>query len=154
MREAALAWVRERDAADALAHQSAEAEHLLGLPASPDVGATSSGSAGPNVSHTTVIWHDPTNPLVAQLQYKAGVSRTSVSLFRSSSNLSRLPTPASEIWSSSHFAATPDDHVLIDASVTVQTPTWLRLDSIVLSWILRTISLDLHDLVRNSARRA
>jgi hypothetical protein len=32
----------------------------------------------------------------------------------------------------------------------------MRLDSIVLSWILRMISLDLHDLVRNSAdaRRA
>jgi hypothetical protein len=49
-----------------------------------------------------------------------------------------------------------DDHVLIDASVAVQSPSWLRLNSIVLSWILGTISLDLHDLVRNSpdARRA
>jgi len=49
-----------------------------------------------------------------------------------------------------------DDHVLIDASVAAQTPLWLRLDSVVLSWILLTISLDLHDLVRNSldARRA
>jgi hypothetical protein len=49
-----------------------------------------------------------------------------------------------------------DDHVLVDASVAVQTSAWLRLDSIVLSWILGTISLDLHDLVRTSpdARRA
>jgi hypothetical protein len=49
-----------------------------------------------------------------------------------------------------------DDHVLVDASVAVQTPSWLRLDSIVLSWILGMISLDLHDLVRTSpdARRA
>jgi hypothetical protein len=28
---------------------------------------------------------------------------------------------------------------------------WLRLDSIVLSWILGTISLDLHDLVLNTS---
>jgi hypothetical protein len=48
-----------------------------------------------------------------------------------------------------------DDHVLVDASTVVQTP-WLCLDSIVLSWILWTISLDLHDLVRNTtdARQA
>jgi hypothetical protein len=51
---------------------------------------------------------------------------------------------------------TLDDHVLVDASTAVQTPSWLRLDSIVLSWILGTISLDLHDLVRNTtdARQA
>jgi len=35
-------------------------------------------------------------------------------------------------------------------SALVRTPSWLRLDSIVLSWILGTISLDLHDLVRNT----
>ena len=34
---------------------------------------------------------------------------------------------------------------------TVQTASWLRLDSIVLSWIMGTISLDLHDLVRNTS---
>ena len=49
-----------------------------------------------------------------------------------------------------------DDHVLVDATSTVPTPSCLRLDSIVLSWILGTISLDLHYLVRNtpSARGA
>jgi hypothetical protein len=43
-----------------------------------------------------------------------------------------------------------DDHVLADPPVTAQSPSWLRLDSIVLSWIIGTISLDLHDLVRNT----
>jgi len=43
-----------------------------------------------------------------------------------------------------------DDHVLVDASTAVQTPSWLRIDSFVLSWILETISLDFHDLVRNT----
>ena len=52
---AALAWERERDAADALARQIAEAEQLLGVPASPDTGTTPSGSAGPRASHTAVI---------------------------------------------------------------------------------------------------
>jgi hypothetical protein len=64
-REAALAWEHERDAADALALQIAEAEQFLGLLASPDVGTTSSGSAA-------VIWHDPADPLVAQLHYQVG----------------------------------------------------------------------------------
>ena len=68
VREAAIAWERERDAADALARQIAEAEQLLGLPASADVGATSSGSAGNRVANTAaVLWHDPADPLVTQL---------------------------------------------------------------------------------------
>jgi len=72
VRAAALAWERERDAADALARQIAEAEQLLIIPTSHDVGATSSGSTGPRVSHTAVIWHDPADPLVVQLHYQAG----------------------------------------------------------------------------------
>jgi hypothetical protein len=49
-----------------------------------------------------------------------------------------------------------DDHVLLNTMGEIQTPSWLRLDSIVLSWILGMISLDLHDLIRNtlSARGA
>ena len=35
VREAAIAWERKRDASDALARQIADAEQLLGLPASP-----------------------------------------------------------------------------------------------------------------------
>jgi hypothetical protein len=46
VRAAALAWERERDAADALARQIAEAEQLLISPASQDAGATSSDSSG------------------------------------------------------------------------------------------------------------
>ena len=93
MRQAAIAWERERDAADALVRQIADAEQLLGLPASPEVGAMSSGSAGPCVAHTTVIWHDPADPLVAQLHYQAGGSRTSGSWSRSSSSQSPCNTP-------------------------------------------------------------
>jgi len=51
VREAAIAWERERDVADALARQVAEAKQILGIPASPDVEATS--SAGSRVAHTT-----------------------------------------------------------------------------------------------------
>ena len=68
VREAAIAWERERDAADALARQIADAEQLLGLPALANVGATSAGSAGHRVTHTAaVLWHDPADPLVTQL---------------------------------------------------------------------------------------
>jgi len=63
VRDAAIAWERERDAADALARQVAEAEQILGIPASPDVGATSlagprvahTAAAGPRVAHTAVL---------------------------------------------------------------------------------------------------
>jgi hypothetical protein len=43
-----------------------------------------------------------------------------------------------------------DDHILDDPTPVVQTPSWQRLDSIVLSWILGTISVDLHNFVRNT----
>ena len=72
MREAAFTWERERDAANALARQITEAEQLLGVPASPNARTTSSGSAGPRMSHTAVLWHDPTDSFVAQLHYQAG----------------------------------------------------------------------------------
>jgi hypothetical protein len=62
-------WERERDVADALARQIAEAEQLLASPASHDAGATSFASSGRHVSHTAVLWHDPTDPLVTQLHY-------------------------------------------------------------------------------------
>jgi hypothetical protein len=72
VRAAALAWERERDAADALACQIAEAEQRLVHPTYHDPGATFSGSTGHRVSTTAVLWHDPTDPLVAQLHYQAG----------------------------------------------------------------------------------
>jgi hypothetical protein len=71
--EATITWERERDAADALSRQIAEAKQPLGLPASPDVGATSSDSTSHHVAHTAaVLWDDPADPLVAQLHYQAG----------------------------------------------------------------------------------
>jgi len=36
-----------------------------------------------------------------------------------------------------------DDHVLLDTSAEDRDPAWQRLDSIVLSWIFGTLSLDL-----------
>ena len=149
VRAAALTWERERDAADALARQIAEAEQLLVLPASPDVGATSSGSTGhacPTPRSSSTIrpirtWRNSTT--------RPGVSKTSAS-FRSSSSLSHLlrplaghgphppplrprrPHPRRRLGRGPDpLMAAPRQHVL--------------------SWILGTISLDLHDLVRNSA---
>jgi hypothetical protein len=50
-----------------------------------------------------------------------------------------------------------DDHVLVDSPIEARDVAWLRLNSIALSWIFGTISLDLHDLVRThggTARQA
>jgi len=148
---------RERDAADALARQIAEAEQLLVLPTSYDTAATSSGSTGHRASHTTVIWHDPADPHVAQLHYQAGGVqniRLLVPVVLEPESPSYARWRDLVLLTLRRYAL--DDHVLVDASVAVQTSSWLRLDSVVLSWIIGTISLDLHDLVRNSAdaRRA
>ena len=43
---------------------------------------------------------------------------------------------------------TLDDHVLLDTLIEARDAVWLRLDSVAMSWIYRTISLDLQDLVR------
>jgi hypothetical protein len=42
-----------------------------------------------------------------------------------------------------------DDHFLSDPTDVAPTAAWVRLDSIVLTWIVGTISVDLHSLLRN-----
>jgi hypothetical protein len=140
-------WERERDATDALARQIAEAEQLLASPASQDAAATSSALLGRRVSHTAVLWHDPADPLVTQLHYQAGGLqniRLLVLIVLEPKSPSYAHWRDLVLLTLRRYAL--DDHVLVDASVAIQTP----------SWILGTISLDLHDLVRNSpdARRA
>ena len=49
------------------------------------------------------------------------------------------------------------DHILLDKPVEARDVVWLRLDSVAMSWIFGTISLDLQDLVRThggTARQA
>jgi hypothetical protein len=109
------------------------------------------------VSTTALLWHDPTDPLVAQLHYQAkGVQniRLLVPVVLEPESPSYARWRDLVLLTLRRYAL--DDHVLVDASVTAQTPSWLRLNSIVLSWIIGTISLDLHDLVRNTpdARQA
>ena len=69
---AALAWERERAAADASALRVAEAEHFLrvssGQPVVPEPGASSSRQAPPAGSRAR---YDPTDPMVAQLHLQA-----------------------------------------------------------------------------------
>jgi len=135
VREAAIVWERERDVVDALARQIAEAEQLLGLPASADVGATSSGSAGHRVAHTAAgLWHDPADPHVVQLHYQAGGVQNirllvPVVLEPESSSYARWRDLV--LLTLRRYAL--DDHVLLDTAGAVPTPSWLRLDSIVLS---------------------
>jgi hypothetical protein len=156
-------WERECEAADAITAQIAAAEQLLASPAAHDGGATSSDTVGgvygvPTVPTVgtgprtipTVLWHDPTDPLVAQLHLQA----------RSVQNI-RLMVPVVLEPESLIYARwrdlllltlrryVLDDHVLCDPTGMAPTVAWVRLDSIVLTWIMGTISVDLHSLLRN-----
>ena len=96
---AALAWERERAAADASALRVAEAEHFLRvssgqLPVDPEPGASSSRQAPPAGSGAR---YDPTDLMVAQLHLQAAGVQNIRAL------VSILLDPAS----SSPFAATP-----------------------------------------------
>jgi hypothetical protein len=161
--EAALVWEREREAADAITAQIAAAEQLLASPATHDGRVPSSNTMGgvygvppaPTVGTEprtipTVLWHDPADPLVAQLHSQAG----------SVQNI-RLMVPVVLEPESSSYARwrdlllltlrryALDDHVLCDPVGVAPTAVWVRLDSIVLTWIVGTISVDLHSLLRN-----
>jgi hypothetical protein len=152
-----LAWQRERDAAATLDRQIAEVEQLLAQSSGAQPGATSSGSSGHRTSTTVVLRHDPADPLVTQLHYQAG----GVQNIRLLVQVVLDPeSPSYPRWRDQVLLTprryTLDDHVLDEPTTGVRTPSWLRLDSIVLSWILGTITSDLQDLLRNttSARQA
>jgi hypothetical protein len=128
-----VAWERERDAADALAHQIADAEHLLTHHTHHDIDASTS-STGHRASATAVLWHDPADPLVAQLHYQAGGVqniRLLVLVVLEPKSPSYARWRDLVLLTLRRYAL--DDHVLADAPVTAQSPSWLRLDSIVLS---------------------
>jgi hypothetical protein len=162
LREAALVWEHEREAADAIAAQIAAAEQLLASPAAHDSGVTSSATVGgvygvptaPIVrtgprTIPTVLWHDPTDPLVALLHLQAG----SVQNIRLMVPVVLEPeSPSYARWRDllltlRRYAL--DDHVLCDPTGVAPTAAWVRLDSIVLTWIVGTISVNLHSLLRN-----
>jgi hypothetical protein len=163
LREAALMWQREREAADAIAAQIAAAEQLLASPAAHDGGATSSDTVGGvygvptaltvgTVPRTipTMLWNDPTDPLVAQLHLQTG----SVQNIRLMVLVVLEPeSPSYACWRDllllTRCRYALDDHVLCDPTGVAPTAAWVRLDSIVLTWIVGTISIDLHSLLRN-----
>ena len=157
---AALAWERERAAAEASALRVAEAEHFLcvssgQLPVNTEPGAASSRKAPPAGSRAR---YDPTDPMVAQLHLQAaGVQNiralVSVLLDPASSSYGRWRDQV--LLTLRCYAL--DDHVLVDSPIEVRDVAWLRLDSVAMSWIFGTISLDLQDLVRThggTARQA
>jgi hypothetical protein len=156
-------WEREREAADAIAAQITAVEQLLASLAAHDGGATSSDTTGgvygvptaPTIGTRprtipAVLWHDPTDPLMAQLHLQAG----------SVQNI-RLMVPVVLEPESPPYARCQDlllltlrryaldDHVLCDPTGVAPNAAWVRLDSIVLTWIMGTISVDLHSLLRN-----
>ena len=155
---AALASERERSQADALALRVAKAEHYFRVssgqqPVVPEHG-TSSHQAPPSGSGPR---HDPTDPMVAQLHlHAAGVQNiralVTVLLDPTSSSYGRWRNP---VLALRRYAL--DDHVLLDMPIEARDGVWLRLNSVVMSWIFGTISLDLQGLVRthgDTARQA
>ena len=156
---AALAWERERAAADASALRVTEAEHFLrvssGQPVVPEHGASSSHQAPPAGSGAR---YDPVDPMVAQLHLQAaGVQNiralVTVLLDPTSNSYGRWRDQV--LLALRRYAL--DDHVLVDSPIEAQDVVWLRLDSVAMSWIFGTISLDLQDLVRThggTARQA
>jgi hypothetical protein len=159
VRVAALAWERERGTADALALRVAEAERFLrissGQPVDPEHGTSSSFQAPPAGSGAR---YAPTDPMIAQLHLQAaGVQNiralVSVLLDPASSSYSRWRDQV--LLTLSRYAL--DDHVLVDSPIEARDVAWLRLDSVAMSWIFGTISLDFQDLFRThggTARQA
>jgi hypothetical protein len=147
LREAALAWEREREAADAIAAQIAAAEQHLASPAAHDGGATSSDTMGgvygvptaPTVGTgprtiPTVLWHDPADLLVAQLHLQAGSVqniRLMVPVVLESESPSYTRWRDLLLLTLRRYAL--DDHVLCDPTGVAPTAAWVRLDSIVLT---------------------
>src|SRR6185437_10682518 len=125
------------------------------LPVDPEPSSSSSRRAPPAGSGAR---YDPTNPMVAQLHLQAaGVQNiralVSVLLDPASSSYGRWRDQV--LITLRRYAL--DDHVLVDSPIETRDVTWLRLDSVALSWIFGTISLDLQDLVRThggTARQA
>jgi uncharacterized membrane protein YgcG len=163
LRDAGLVWEREREAADAITARIAAAEQLLASPAAHDGGATSSDTVGgmyevPTAltvgtgprTIPTVLWHDPADPLVAQLHLQAG-SVQNICLMVPV--VLEPDSPSYTRWQDlllltlRRYAL--DDHVLCDPTSVAPTAAWVRLDSIVLTWIVGTIFGDLHSLLRN-----
>ena len=140
---AALAWERERAAADASALRVAEAERFLRassgqLPVDTEPGPSSSRQAPPAGSGAR---YDPTDPMVAQLHLQAvGVQNiralVSVLLDPASSSYGRWRDQV--LLALRRYAL--DDHVLVDLPIEARDVAWLRLDSVALSWIFRTSS--------------
>ena len=148
--------------ADALTRRVAEAEHYFRVSSVPqpvvpftEHGASSSHQAPPSGSGPPL---DPTDPMVAQLHLQAaGVQNikalVSVLLDPTSSSYGRWRDQV--LLALCRYAL--DDHILLDTPVEAQDLVWLCLDSVALSWIFGTISLDLQDIVRThggTARQA
>jgi hypothetical protein len=104
---------------------------------------------GPHTT-TTVLWHDPADPLVAQLHLQAG-SVQNIRLMVPVVLEPKLPSYARwrDLLHLTLRRYALDDHVLCDPTGLAPIAVWVRLDSIVLTWIMGTISIDLHSLLRS-----
>jgi len=144
LRMAALVVEHERLVANALARCAAEAEHLF---AASSARRASYGDPGATSSHMALP--DLADPVVTQLHLQA----VGVQNIRSLVPVVLDPTSTSYgCWWDLVLLILRcyalDDHILVDMPPATWTPAWLRLDSIALSWIFGTLSLNLQDVVR------
>ena len=121
----------------------AEAEHFLRISSGqpvPEPGASSSRQAPPAGSRAR---YDPNDPMVAQLHLQAA----GVQKIRALVIVLLDPTSSYGRWRDQVLLALRryalNDHVLLDTPIEAQDVVWLRLDSVAISWIFGTISLDL-----------
>ena len=120
---AALAWERERAAADASAFRVAEAEHFFrvssGQPVVPEPVTCSSRQAPPAGSGPR---YDPTDPMVAQLNLQAA----GVQNIRALVTVLLDPTSSYGRWRDQVLLALRryalDGHVLLDTSSSTASP--------------------------------
>jgi hypothetical protein len=145
-------WECEREAADAIAAQIAAAEQLLASPVAHD------GGPPPLTPWASCTASRSLEPGTAPPPRCSGMTRLTRSWLSSTFRLGVSKTFAS--WSLSYarwrdlllltlrrYAL--DDHVLCDPTGLAPTAAWVRLDNIVLTWIVGTIFVDLHSLLRN-----
>jgi hypothetical protein len=148
-RAASLAWEQERAMGHALTTQLANVQRLL-LGRDPSPPPVAPSPALPESPHASGLDGDTIAALHAQA---AGVhnirSFVSVLLDPASSHYTRWRGQV--LLTLRRFALA--DHVLDDL-ITPPSPSWAQMDTVVLSWLHGTITVELQDIIRDQADTA
>jgi hypothetical protein len=147
VRVAALAWEHERTTADAFARRVAEAERFLHAFTGEHVASQQPPPTAPLQLGDSPGGTD--DPMVAYLHLQAAAVphiKNLVTIVLNSTSTSYARWRDQILLVLRRYAL--DGHVLSDTPARAHDPAWRRHDIIVMSWISRTISLDLQDIVQ------